>query len=833
MLGWMVPNFAARWWSEFRIDWMGCEPSNYLHRAVGRADKALFDNIVGCQDVDYNIQDSEGHSILFKLLSRKDYAWAQEAISLGSKILMEEKGAIDLLMSAAKTSNEDTLFILLHRMQFDVNAKDPAGLTVIHHAVSKNTLSTIKLILKLSPDVSVRDANGLSLMHKAAQNGSEEVMEALILHSPLEMRANLKDDKGLTPMYYALYNNHVNAASFLEHHHAKLDFINEAEKELLNYASANGWVDVTKFLCEKGADVHHTGKNGLTPMLDAIKNDRSEIVGVLKSHGADLNFKDDQGNTSAHYAVKSSEMLEQIAKYGAKLDNAKKDGKTPLFMAVFKAHRGDKDTPEFIKSAKFLFSKGCKLDFTKPENAALLADNKGKEMFYLLMKNGGKDGLNIMDADNKNSLHKALDKGDFEQVARLVKAGAKLHLNDLRIANMPMQLAKEGSKDAPELINFLYKKGLSINWSEVMNTALLNSQGPDTNSFKVAEELRREGVTADWTNLEMQNWFVRASTQLKPAALKKLCEYYKADVYAVDNNGKGQNAVYYALKNDNVKTFKVLLPFVEIKKLGFNPYSIAIDNGSVEVIKALPKEGVNDIDRKTDYTPLTYAIIKGKVQIVEELASHTNVDVNIKDGHGYAPIHYALRIKSASLIKLLTARHVSLDVKGEDGKSAIDMIKSMKPFEIEISESKDMLAVLIKYKPEIAEIVEGIKADAYRNLVNDQALKAKLQEENKLKELERVSKEINSKIPAFNPGAEHQGPKPSAPTMDDEMPELKPCYYFPDQNGSEFMPSAPSEDEISAVNPAWQQEQQVKLSTYGIPPFNPLHDPQPSAPSDD
>ena len=406
MLGWMVPNFAARLWSEFRIDWMGCDPSSYLHRAVGREDKALFNSISSHQNVDYNIKDYDGSSILFRLLSKKDYTWAKEAISLGAKIAEDENGAVELFMSAAKTGDEEVISILVDTMRFDVDLKDSAGLTAVYHAVSNNQKSLLKLILTYGPDISISDSGLLTLVHRAAQNGSEDMIKILIKYSPESMRADLKDASGLTPLYYALNNNHCKTAELLESHGAELHFVHEAEKELLNKATANGWLDAVLFLCQRGADVNHVGKNGMPPMLEALKAKHFEIVGALKSHGASHNVKDDQGNTSAHYAVKSSEMLEQIVKEGATFDQPNNAGKTPLFVAVANANSGHKDAPELIKSAKFLFSKGCKIDFAKPENAALLADNKGKEMFELLMKNGGKEGLNIMDAANKNSLHK-------------------------------------------------------------------------------------------------------------------------------------------------------------------------------------------------------------------------------------------------------------------------------------------------------------------------------------------------------------------------------------------------------------------------------------------
>ena len=73
---------------------------------------------------------------------------------------------------------------------------------------------------------------------------------------------------------------------------------------------------------------------GLTPLRSAVFNGHKEIVGLLVAEGADVNAKDDRGETPLDWAIQtnnpfgSAEIADLLRKHGGK-------AKTPDFAFTF------------------------------------------------------------------------------------------------------------------------------------------------------------------------------------------------------------------------------------------------------------------------------------------------------------------------------------------------------------------------------------------------------------------------------------------------------------------------------------------------------------------
>ena len=87
-------------------------------------------------------------------------------------------------------------------------------------------------------------------------------------------------------------------------------------------------LEVAELLLDRGADVNAKNDLGQTPLYHAD----SEVAELLLDHGADVNAKNDFGQTPLHYA--DSEEAELLLDRGADV-NAKDDiGQTPLHRVV-------------------------------------------------------------------------------------------------------------------------------------------------------------------------------------------------------------------------------------------------------------------------------------------------------------------------------------------------------------------------------------------------------------------------------------------------------------------------------------------------------------------
>jgi ankyrin repeat protein len=73
----------------------------------------------------------------------------------------------------------------------------------------------------------------------------------------------------------------------------------------LSYAIRSGLKKVVKKLIEKGADINHQDKRGVTPFMRALVWKQCDIALFLKEKGADLTKKDNEDKTTDAYAKES------------------------------------------------------------------------------------------------------------------------------------------------------------------------------------------------------------------------------------------------------------------------------------------------------------------------------------------------------------------------------------------------------------------------------------------------------------------------------------------------------------------------------------------------
>ena len=73
----------------------------------------------------------------------------------------------------------------------------------------------------------------------------------------------------------------------------------------LHQACIYGHFECAKALLGAGADINRQAKNGWTPLMDAARNGRIEVVRELLKRGAKKELKDDGGDTVSWFAAVS------------------------------------------------------------------------------------------------------------------------------------------------------------------------------------------------------------------------------------------------------------------------------------------------------------------------------------------------------------------------------------------------------------------------------------------------------------------------------------------------------------------------------------------------
>ncbi|ORY21449.1 ankyrin, partial [Neocallimastix californiae] len=175
--------------------------------------------------------------------------------------------------------------------------------------------------------VNSEDINGKTILHYACMYEDIDFVQFLIKHGA---NINKEDMEGNTPLYYAYKANYLNNELILY----LIDngaYLNNKEKNIdallshfcsINCRKYKVLLSVIKHLIEKGAYVNVENSKGETPLTqlffkyyyDTCKKNAEILVTYLVDHDANVNSKDEYGQTPLITACKSNNINENIVK---------------------------------------------------------------------------------------------------------------------------------------------------------------------------------------------------------------------------------------------------------------------------------------------------------------------------------------------------------------------------------------------------------------------------------------------------------------------------------------------------------------------------------------
>jgi uncharacterized protein len=141
--------------------------------------------------------------------------------------------------------------------------------------------------------------------------------------------ANAWSDDGFTPLHYAAFFGHPEAAKLLTERGADLEARSTNEQfaldaSPLHSAAAAGEREVVEVLIDAGADVNAVQHGGYTPLLEAAASGNNELADVLLARGADATAKLEDGRSAVDLAAAGghTELAQQLEQRGDASDRA-------------------------------------------------------------------------------------------------------------------------------------------------------------------------------------------------------------------------------------------------------------------------------------------------------------------------------------------------------------------------------------------------------------------------------------------------------------------------------------------------------------------------------
>lgn len=376
-----------------------------------------------------------------------------------------------------------------------------------------------------------RDPEAMARIRKEAR-----ILEMAELLISKGAQVNAQDDKGSTPLHYALKGEHRDVAELLI---AKGADVEARTKEYgaspLYFSTMSGHADIVELLIAKGADplAKRKAESDETLFDVALEENHKEVVRVLAAKGAaDI--------PEIHLAAYLGDLdgIRSLVEQSKDVEKKDKNGKTPLSYASLGGN---------VEIVRFLIDQNARLDAADEKGMTPLhyAAFGNHEATVGLLLAGGAD-INA-DSDEGTPLHMAVrsvrnpamsDNDQTDMAELLIDKGADLNVCS-KIAGTPLHLAV--GRVQKEMVKLLIAKGADVNakgGEEVkggtpLHAAVFHPYGAD-----VAVSLIRSGADVNARDNDGATLLHLAAQRPFRRPHIELLLDYGADVNAKDNRGR-------------------------------------------------------------------------------------------------------------------------------------------------------------------------------------------------------------------------------------------------------------------------------------------------------
>lgn len=437
------------------------------------------------------------------------------------------------------------------------------------------------------------------------------------------------------------------------------------------------------------------------PLHQTVAAGNIDQVKSLISKGADVNAKDEKGNTPLHlvarYGYKQKDMAELLIARGADVNAKNRDGWTPLHSTAWRSYTGHRDIAELLITSgsdiqardkkgrmplhyaaganstdlvELLLTKGADINalgwqgYTGLHEAAIW---RKKDVVELLLT---KDAdANVKNHMGETPLHIAAALGSREIVELLIAGGANVNAKDAE-GSTPLHAAALTGLD--KIVEALLARGADVNAKANSGTTPLHNAAYKAKGG-VVELLIAEGAHIN-AKTECGNTPASVALQANHQGVLDLLTAKGGDIPPT-------SSLLIAARKGNLAEAKSFLEKgadVNAKDwLGWTALHYAAKEGNKDMVQLLITKGAKvNASNKDGLMPLHQATDQDCVEIL--IANKADVDA--KDNDGWAPLHYAAgagsrRDGSRDLVELLISKGADINLDNGWGGTALSIAK--------------------------------------------------------------------------------------------------------------------------------------------------------------
>jgi len=495
------------------------------------------------------------------------------------------------------------------------------------------TLQLLKMSLDKYSYKSYIDTNFKTLRFRT----NEKLKSCIYGNTPLLFLENTKG-KILVILYQGMYKSEYDDSFTV------FDAINNSDLESLK-----------KFL-ENGEDVNSRNKEGWTLLMAALERKNSNFANFLIDKGADINIKTNLGWTALMFAIeyKVIDIAKTLIKNGAKVTGELSGGWNTIFLAT--RYGCDEEL------LKMLIDGGCNLSKAKkdgwtPLMMALMY--REESIADLLVEHGAQ--INAKDDEDWTPLMYALRYGKDKLAKKMINKDA-----DINAVNKngwtPLLFALRYKLE--ESAKLMFRKGVDFTKANRDGFTPLHL-ALEYNFPGIARKIIASGKTISDKTRYGWSPLMYALRYGQPVSASMLL---KKRVSLSGVTKSGWNVLHFALRYDQpdnaleiLKRGKIDLN--EATSDGWSPLLMALRYNQQKAAKLLIKKGV-DLNKANKYgwTPLMMAIEHDQPEIAKILI-RKRVKTDLKNSKGKDAIDMAKKKKYFNLFKLMGGKNYSEPVK--------------------------------------------------------------------------------------------------------------------------------------------------------------------------